>query len=213
MTGPAGPFSFGSGLKYASWYKSGAIQGARWGKPPGPNNNGGFYVGGFLNLTEGLFNKLEGTRQERIAQFKTLCFWAYATIKARTPVSEGDGNAEPGHARDHWTIEFEETEDTVRCSIKNPVHYVVYLEYGHSDQAPEGMVRITMAEVSDKLNSSDWTPGTVPQDVVPTTFDMAKLKAAVKRLYAGHDHFEVVDNHHLLNWARVTGWGRRSYGV
>jgi len=37
--------------------------------------------------------------------------------------------------------------DGIAAIISNPVYYVVYLEYGHSQaQAPAGMVRITMAE-------------------------------------------------------------------
>ena len=35
--------------------------------------------------------------------------------------------------------------------IVNRVHYTRYLEFGHSKQAPEGMVRVSMREISQKL--------------------------------------------------------------
>lgn len=39
------------------------------------------------------------------------------------------------------------------CSITNSVFYVVYLEYGHSKQAPQGMVRITLREVAQEVRA------------------------------------------------------------
>ncbi|WP_137107761.1 HK97 gp10 family phage protein [Azospirillum argentinense] len=36
--------------------------------------------------------------------------------------------------------------------IANGVSYIKALEYGHSQKAPEGMVRVTMAEVEMRLN-------------------------------------------------------------
>lgn len=38
--------------------------------------------------------------------------------------------------------------------VVNGVGYSVYLEYGSSDKAPEGMVRISMREMVDELRSS-----------------------------------------------------------
>jgi hypothetical protein len=53
-------------------------------------------------------------------------------IQARTPV-------DTGNARDGWNIDGD--------AIVNFVEYIQYLEYGHSQQAPNGMVRVTLAEV------------------------------------------------------------------
>jgi len=36
----------------------------------------------------------------------------------------------------------------------NGVHYIIPLEYGHSRQAPAGMVRITIAEFKNVVNKS-----------------------------------------------------------
>lgn len=53
-------------------------------------------------------------------------------IQARTPV-------DTGNARDGWNIDGD--------AIVNMVPYVQYLEFGWSQQAPNGMVRVTLAEV------------------------------------------------------------------
>jgi len=53
-------------------------------------------------------------------------------IKDRTPV-------DTGRARDGWYINTD-------GDIANPHEYVKYLEFGSSDQAPQGMVRITALE-------------------------------------------------------------------
>lgn len=38
--------------------------------------------------------------------------------------------------------------------VVNGVNYAIYLEYGSSSKAPEGMVRISMREVADELRST-----------------------------------------------------------
>jgi hypothetical protein len=37
--------------------------------------------------------------------------------------------------------------------IANRVHYAIYLEYGHSKQAPQGMVRKTLARMQARLDA------------------------------------------------------------
>ena len=93
----------------------------------------------------------------------------YNGIKARTPV-------DTGFARAQWQILFEGDEVMVRpvgdhaaqdaatvagfsvkvhgaIVIANGAAYIKRLEYeGHSNQAPEGMVRVTMAEVQARLD-------------------------------------------------------------
>lgn len=54
-------------------------------------------------------------------------------IQARTPV-------DTGNARDGWNI-------VGKGDIVNHVPYIQYLEYGHSNQAPAGMIRVSLAEV------------------------------------------------------------------
>ena len=66
---------------------------------------------------------------------KKVCFDIYENIKDRTPV-------DTGRARGGWNI----TEYVSMTRIFNNVEYIVVLEYGHSKQAPHGMVRITLRE-------------------------------------------------------------------
>ena len=53
----------------------------------------------------------------------------------RTPV-------DTGRAKSGWELSLTEAEATLR----NQVAYIRALEYGHSQQAPQGMVRVTIAE-------------------------------------------------------------------
>ena len=64
----------------------------------------------------------------------------YQGIRARTPVR--GGRAQRGWERNQPSRERK--EDGI---IGNSVPYITYLEYGSSDQAPFGMVRVTIAEV------------------------------------------------------------------
>lgn len=56
----------------------------------------------------------------------------FTRIVRRTPV-------DTGKAADGWQIDG--------TSITNDVEYIQYLENGHSDQAPIGMIRISLEEV------------------------------------------------------------------
>lgn len=74
---------------------------------------------------------------------------AYSRVKQRTPI-------DTGFARSSWWMSLQDkgtpgqvvTEcrlgDVIR--VGNGVEYIVALEYGHSLQAPQGMVRVTLAE-------------------------------------------------------------------
>lgn len=59
-------------------------------------------------------------------------------VKDRTPV-------DTGYAKSRWTID---TTDS-GFDINNDADYISYLELGHSQQAPAGMLGITMEEVPD----------------------------------------------------------------
>lgn len=70
-------------------------------------------------------------------------------ITKRTPV-------DTGRARDGWMMSegrFDEMKapGVHTISIGSNVPYIIPLEYGHSGQAPSGMVRITMQELHGKL--------------------------------------------------------------
>jgi hypothetical protein len=59
-------------------------------------------------------------------------------VMERTPV-------DTGRARAGWGLSMTGTHTAV---IHNSVEYIIPLEYGHSKQAPAGMVRPTIAEFS-----------------------------------------------------------------
>lgn len=56
---------------------------------------------------------------------------------------------DPGGSYAHVSIDAAVVGFTIgdRLTLSNPVPYIGFLEYGWSDQAPSGMVRITMAEL------------------------------------------------------------------
>ena len=53
----------------------------------------------------------------------------------------------PAGAGDEGSIEMNFSGDNPYIEINNRVHYVIYLEYGHSKQAPQGMVRRTLTKM------------------------------------------------------------------
>jgi len=66
---------------------------------------------------------------------------ANTRIAQRTPV-------DTGRARGGWQMEHTRPSSNVgRVTISNQVPYIIYLEYGSSQKAPQGMVRITMQEI------------------------------------------------------------------
>lgn len=73
-------------------------------------------------------------------QFAAICERVFDEIVARTPV-------DTGRCADAWTI----TMDGNTCYIDNPTPYVSFLEDGHSQQAPNGMVAITLADVPELM--------------------------------------------------------------
>lgn len=119
----------------------------RWSQAISGNKGTGFHVGGFMQSTEKLMEKLKGSQKKKITEFKKLCFEALRRIMVRTPVDTGT-------ARASWTLRFdEESAEVVKAAIVNSTHYAIYLEYGHSKQAPKGMVRITLAELAQEIRN------------------------------------------------------------
>lgn len=94
-----------------------------------------------------------GTLLERLASsrgldlekaVKRLGVNVFARIKARTPV-------DTGAARRGWAIEYQKTAHGGVTTISNRLKYIVFLEVGSSKQAPNGMVRVTLAEARAEL--------------------------------------------------------------
>jgi len=100
----------------------------------------GFRVGAFLRDMGRFLEKIGNEElQKRIDAFELWCTEVFHLIIARTPV-------DTGLAQSSWQISFEREGTKFKCAITNPVHYVIFLEYGWSKQAPYGMVRITLQE-------------------------------------------------------------------
>jgi len=76
-------------------------------------------------------------KKEKEKNFDKLIFRFLNGVIQKTPV-------DTGRARAGWRY----TKDSkTEATVYNPVHYIVYLEHGHSKQAPHGMVRLTMQEI------------------------------------------------------------------
>ena len=69
-------------------------------------------------------------------------------IMKRTPV-------DTGRARAGWRLM---KTGKMKFVISNEVHYIIYLEFGHSKQAPGGMVRITLQELKYLIESGWFMP-------------------------------------------------------
>jgi hypothetical protein len=71
--------------------------------------------------------------------------WYPAMRKLGIPAGSGDeGDIE---------MQLNPRRRTMYIEISNRVHYTKYLEYGHSSQAPDGMVRRTLAKIQAQLNT------------------------------------------------------------
>ena len=70
---------------------------------------------------------------------------ALARIMNKTPV-------DTGRARAGWRVA---KTGKLKFTVFNTVHYIIYLEFGHSKQAPRGMVAITIQELK-RLYESGW---------------------------------------------------------
>lgn len=84
----------------------------------------------------------ELTEKNAWLKFQAIVLRIFNKIKNRTPV-------DTGFAKSSWRVEIRQDERGLfSAEIWNGVWYIVLLEYGHSKQAPKGMVRITLIEQS-----------------------------------------------------------------
>lgn len=86
------------------------------------------------------------TGRSRAAWAPLFTMLGEAIPEAAPPTLLPENQGEP-----EGSVEESGSDDNYYLLIANNVPYVVYLEYGTSDQAPEGMVRISMMELLDEL--------------------------------------------------------------
>jgi len=84
---------------------------------------------------------LQKTKQNKEKILAELAFKFKRMVKLRNPVDLGQSRA-------GWYIR---PLSEGGWSVYNRVHYTVYLEFGHSKQAPLGMVRVSLKELSRKV--------------------------------------------------------------
>ncbi len=77
--------------------------------------------------------------------------WAMMEMVWKTPVETGEAAA-------GWSISPQlrgigKGYGHVGFRITNPVAYVIYLEHGHSEKAPQGMARVTMLQARTELRN------------------------------------------------------------
>ncbi len=100
------------------------------------------------------FNRAAGKLIDHLAaipgraedRFRSIALRLFTAIQSGDPSRGLPGTPiDIGAARAAWRIDDESTADMVRIVIRNRgVAYIVYLEFGWSNQAPRGMVRIAL---------------------------------------------------------------------
>lgn len=88
-----------------------------------------------ITYNEQVLTDIEDAMDKVIAEVGRVCL---ERVKERTPVRTG-------YARSRWGLEVGSHDFT----LNNDAEYISYLEDGSSDQAPSGMLAITMMEVPD----------------------------------------------------------------
>lgn len=84
---------------------------------------------------------VERTQANAEDVFRALVLDIFSSIQIRTPV-------DTGRARGNWQVEFNGPQS---ATISNNLPYIERLENGWSQQAPAGMVRVTLSEFERKL--------------------------------------------------------------
>ena len=85
------------------------------------------------------------TLAQASSAFKVLGLDVFNRVRADTPV-------DTGFARSVWRIVVGENDAGVVIVIWNGAAYIVALEYGHSRQAPEGMLRKNLLAAARRLD-------------------------------------------------------------
>lgn len=88
----------------------------------------------------------EGVKLEINDMASNIADALYRKIVSRTPVRTG-------YAKSRWTVDVsKDAEGFVQGEITNDAPYIIFLEMGSSDQAPNGMIQISLAEIEAKYS-------------------------------------------------------------
>jgi len=107
-----------------------------------------------VDATNRLFEKLVLDVDKARRVFKTRALELFDAIVVGDPVRGLPGTpVDLGAAQKSWQIKVDkDTEDELVIKIwSEGVDYVIYLEFGHSGQAPRGMFRIAIRSFSREL--------------------------------------------------------------
>jgi len=120
-----------------------------------------FAVEKFNQSIERFYRKVKGVDAQTI--LRGLAIEALAGFIRLTPVDTGRARAGwypamrelglPAGPGDEGGIKLSFGGEIQYIEIANRVHYAIYLEYGHSKQAPQGMVRKTLARMQARLDA------------------------------------------------------------
>lgn len=97
----------------------------------------GFRTAEFQKQFQGLLEALTGRAVNSLELFDGLTARLFTAIVEATPV-------DTGQARASWRISKTQEGEIFKWRIVNGVPYIIFLEYGSSKQAPQGMVRINL---------------------------------------------------------------------
>lgn len=105
-----------------------------------------FLMGQFNESLGKLLDAVGASEDQARDAFGSQVVELFGAIVEMTPV-------DTGRARQGWRgPAFKHDLQGVTATITNTVHYIRWLEYGWSRQAPRGMVRVNIARFSAQLN-------------------------------------------------------------
>jgi len=111
----------------------------------GLNQEIGFRFGTLQKQLNAVYGRLINRAVNFQSIFEKDMLDLFVNIKNATPV-------DTGRAKSGWRIATVKNEKfLVQYRITNNVEYIVFLEFGHSKQAPKGMVRINLDKFSTAL--------------------------------------------------------------
>lgn len=109
----------------------------------------------FNRAANRLVQALDLTRKEARESFTALVVRIFNAMQVGDPSMGLPGTPiDLGTARAGWTFEKVGDDETeLRFRFANNVEYIVFLEFGHSQQAPQGFVRITLRRFTRELRT------------------------------------------------------------
>jgi len=103
-----------------------------------------FFGERFMDAFHEIANSLGAIEEQAVPLF-------IATVNATREAIHDDTPKKTGHAQSGWIFERKDENGVISFWYWNGVEYIVYLEFGWSQQRPEGFVRINLDRMASKM--------------------------------------------------------------